>query len=97
MITISCRDHHPLAKGPAEQTISERCARLTVTRVDVRCHPDGPALLLVQWEDGSRGICDWRDARACIDWLRLQDWARGVTTVHYHRGVSRPLVPMVAA
>lgn len=93
MITINDRDGHPVAKGPAEQTITDRCSRLTVTRADVHSYPDGPAILIVLWADGSRGVCDWRDARDCVDWLRLQDWARNVTTLHFPRGADRPLAP----
>ena len=93
MITINDRDGHPVAKGPAEQAINDRCGRLTVTRVDVHAHPEGPALLAVTWADGSHGVCDWREARDCIDWLRLQTWARDRTTLHFPRGAAQPLVP----
>ena len=93
MITINDLNGHPVAKGPAEQTISDRCTRLTVVRVDVHAHPEGPALLVVTWADGSRGVCDWRDARDCVDWLRLQAWARNTTTLHFPRGPARQMVP----
>lgn len=86
MITIRDREQHPVARGPAEQTITARAATVPVDRVDVHAHPDGPALLSVAWTDGSHAVCDWHDARACIDWVRLQAWALNRTTVHFPRG-----------
>ena len=93
MITINDTAGHPVARGPAEQTISNRCSRIAVTRADVHAYVDGPALLSVAWADGSRGMCDWRDARDCIEWLRLQTWARDRTTVHFPRGAARRVAP----
>ena len=79
---------HPVAKGPAQREITRRAETVAVDRVDVYPHPEGPALLGVAWTDGSTGVCDWADARACLDWVRLQPWAANVTHVHYRRGAA---------
>ena len=86
MITIRNATGHTVAKGPAMNVVTARAAQVPVERVDVYPHPDGPALLGVAWKDGSTGICDWNDSRACLDWLREQAWAAGCTTVHYPKG-----------
>lgn len=97
MITINDTDGHPLAQDPGTRGITSRCETTQVDRVDVYPHPEGPALLAVKWTDGSKCVCDWSSARVCLDWLRSQAWAEGVTEVHFPRGASAVPLAEVAA
>ena len=91
MITIRTAEGRFAAKGDARPTISERAARVPVERIDVYAATDA-AMLGVAWTDGSTGICDWPNARDCVDWLRSQAWATGKIRVHFSKGV-RPIFP----
>lgn len=88
MITIRNAAGHVVAKGHAPDIINERAAQVPIERADI--YPtEGPALLGVAFTDGSTGICEWDNSRACCDWVRAQPWAHGRTRIHFAQG-GRP-------
>lgn len=91
MITIRTAEGRFAAKGEAQPTIILYTELVPVERVDVYAATDA-AMLGVAWTDGSTGICDWPNARECIDWLRSQAWATGKIRVHFSKG-ARPIFP----
>ena len=70
------------ARGPALREITRYCERSPVHRVDVWPGANGAAQMGVAWVDGTTTIVDWRGQLTCLEWLRLQPWAKGVVRVH---------------